>query len=197
MKDLNTIFTKFLEQRKGSVSVEFVLLLAVLTIMLAFMFDLVFTRSTMGKLERTSYSLLNIVKERKQFYQGQNSLSSKDLRDMETLATNLMYGENSQKRAKVVLEYVELNVPDPKNVNLRQRRIMASGSQPTRLGECKPYKPLKTWIDTAPISEEKRSIPLYQVTICVEMESFFKSLTASKQHRDGIMLRSSSHGPSR
>lgn len=196
MKDLNTIFTKFFAQRKGSTSVEFVLLIAVLTIMLAFMFDLVLTRSTMGKLERTSYSLLNIVKERKQFYQGQNALSSQDLRDMETLATKLMYGENSEKQAQVMLEYIELDVPNPTSNNLRQRKIISSGSQKTS-STCQPYKPLSHWAETAPVSEEKRSIPLYQVTVCVEMQSFFKALTVSKQNRDGIFLRSSSHGPSR
>lgn len=196
---------KFLLNKKGSVTIEFVLLLIVLVIMFTFMFDLVLMRSTIGKLERTSYSLLNIVKEKSEFHSNRNTLLFSDVQQMQELATSLMYGENgkNKKQVDVYLEYLELE--NPKDRNDRTRAVINQegiGSSPT---SCKPFKQIVDLKDSSPISEGQgaasnpvpRSVPIYQVTVCTEVDSLFKSILVSKQGQSLGLLRASSLGPER
>ncbi|QIM63723.1 hypothetical protein A1D29_10715 [Pasteurellaceae bacterium Orientalotternb1] len=202
MKETNLKFVKkFLSNMKGAVAVEFMLLLIVLVIMFAFMFDLVLMRSTVGKLERTSYSLLNVVKERTQLYANTNNsnLSDADITELQTLAATLLYGEGnpSKKKVEVYLEYLELN--DPTDLNDRNSRSIKKGFPITKgsANTCTPLIPVSALTKSSPVSETLRSVPIYQVTVCAEVGSLFQSIIVSKKNQSLGLLRASSHGPIR
>ncbi|WP_288065783.1 tight adherence pilus pseudopilin TadF, partial [Rodentibacter caecimuris] len=64
---------------------------------------------------------------------------------------------------------------------------------------CKPYRKIDELSQLSPRSEinNERKIPLYQVTLCVETNSFFKALLLDKANQSWGMIRSSSFSVSR
>lgn len=201
---------KFLSNKKGAVAVEFMLLLIVLVIMFAFMFDLVLMRSTVGKLERTSYSLLNVVKESRVYgreISDKDPFTQSDIDSMQKLATTLMHGDSSSSSNKVeiYLEYLELE--DGAGNDRVSRKVkngypIVKGSS----NQCKPYIPISNLIPSSPVvesigddsnSNSQGSRGLYRVTVCAEVNSLFKSIIVSKQNQSLGLLQASSHGPKR
>ena len=97
----------FISSKKGSVTIEFVFMLVLLLFIFAFLVDFVIVRTTQGKLDNATYSLVNILRERTQLYndKGTNTLTTKDLQDFEKLAKLTLFGDvNSNKQVGVVLE---------------------------------------------------------------------------------------------
>lgn len=50
----------FISSKKGSVTIEFVFMLVLLLFIFAFLVDFVIVRTTQGKLDNATYSLVNI-----------------------------------------------------------------------------------------------------------------------------------------
>ncbi len=196
MKDrnFNTQIKSFSSNKKGSVTIEFVLIMIVLAVIFAFMADLVFVRSTLGKLDNASYSLVNILRERNQLYNGSETISqdtkiaNNDLVTFKKLASGILYGSNDHD-AMIILEQLTFNGSTP--------------NTPTVLGDttkCQPSTPLRQRADLSPRSEAngERKIPLYQVTVCMETGSgLFRALVAGDSAKSNGMLRSTSLAVSR
>ncbi|WP_386698282.1 tight adherence pilus pseudopilin TadF [Lonepinella sp. MS14436] len=196
MKDrnFNTQIKSFSSNKKGSVTIEFVLIMIVLAVIFAFMADLVFVRSTLGKLDNASYSLVNILRERNQLYNGSETISqdtkiaNNDLVTFKKLASGILYGSNDHD-AMIILEQLTFNGATP--------------NTPTVLGDttkCQPSIPLRQRADLSPRSEAngERKIPLYQVTVCMETGSgLFRALVAGDSAKSNGMLRSTSLAVSR
>ncbi|OOF54348.1 protein TadF [Rodentibacter genomosp. 2] len=183
MKDRNLI-NKFYLNNKGSVSIEFVFMLIFLVVIFAFLADLVIVRSTTGKLDNVSYSLVNILRERTQLYDRETRITNQDLKDFEQLAKRLVYGDKeSKKEIHIVLEHWQ----------------EGNSSSKRNSSQCKPYREIRELSQLSPRSEinNERKIPLYQVTLCVETNSFFKALLLDKANQSLGMIRSSSFSVSR
>lgn len=171
----------FHKNKLGSVTIEFVFMLIFLTFIFAFLADLVILRSTTGKLDNASYSLVNILRERTQLYDRNYKITNEDYKQYEQLAKQLVFGDkNSSKPLKIVLEYWAQN---------EQMTLPA-----TPENQCVPYRKLDTVSYLSPKSEinNERKIPLYQVTLCVETHSFFKAILLDKSSHSLGWLRSSS-----
>ncbi|MGC7589352.1 tight adherence pilus pseudopilin TadF [Bisgaard Taxon 46] len=172
---------RFYKNKSGSVTIEFVFMLMLLTFIFAFLADLVILRSTTGKLDNTSYSLVNVLRERTQLYERNYTITDEDYRQYEQLAKQLVYGDkDSTKPLKIVLEYWSEN-----------EKITLPNSPDS---SCKPYRKLESVSYLSPKSEinNERKIPLYQVTLCVETHSFFKAILLDKSSHSLGWLRSSS-----
>lgn len=183
MKDRNLI-NKFYRNNRGSVSIEFVFMLILLAFIFAFLADLVIIRSTMGKLDNVSYSLVNILRERTQLYDREARINDQDLKEFEQLAKRLVYGDKeSKKDLYIVLEHWQ----------------EGNSSSKRNSSQCKPYRKIDELSQLSPRSEinNERKIPLYQVTLCVETNSFFKALLLDKANQSWGMIRSSSFSVSR
>ncbi|UAX43000.1 tight adherence pilus pseudopilin TadF [Pasteurella canis] len=181
MKNLNSFF----RNKKGSVTVEFVFMLMFLAFIFAFLADVIVMRSTMGKLDNASYTLVNILRERLQLYNGVATITDNEYKQMERLAKRLIYNDqNTKKEIHVVLEYWSEH---------NSKRI------PNTISSCRPYKRLEELSYLSPKSEfnNERRIPLYQVTLCVESYSLFKSLLLNKSEQFDGLIRSSSMSVSR
>ncbi|XYU82462.1 tight adherence pilus pseudopilin TadF [Pasteurella multocida] len=73
-----------------------------LIVLFAFLFDLVMLRSTLGKLDNASYTLVSILRERTQLYDRVAQINIDDHKQFEKLAKKLIYGDqNSNKRIDV------------------------------------------------------------------------------------------------
>lgn len=120
-------FKHFWKNKKGAVTIEFLFMSMFLIVLFAFLFDLVMLRSTLGKLDNASYTLVSILRERTQLYDRVAQINIDDHKQFEKLAKKLIYGDqNSNKRIDVVLEYWAQDGSG--------RRI------PNIIGDCTPYK---------------------------------------------------------
>lgn len=181
----------FIKKKTGSVSVDAVLMIFVLGLMFAFTADLVLVRSTMGKLDNASYSLVSLLRERAVLYaeEGEEKdpkVTHEDLKNMESLAKKFVFGDkDSEEKIYVVLEYWSTKEPN---------NTVATDS-----AKCQPYKKLSDSADLSPVSEKvgERRIPLYQVTLCMEISSFFKSFFLKEESEMNTLVRSSSFAVSR
>ncbi|MDG2955107.1 tight adherence pilus pseudopilin TadF [Bisgaard Taxon 10/6] len=180
------LLRRFIRQQSGSVTIEFVFMLILLILILAFMADLAILRSTAGRLDNISYSLANILRERTQLYEGNENLATdrvnnRDVTQFKSLATRMAFGDkNSSKKIYVVLEYLA-----PENSIYR---IIGDTDK------CKPYEALQNLVNLSPRSEinNSRKIPLYQVTVCVPNYSFFSTLVPGVAKNMDETVRSSS-----
>ncbi|SEQ84143.1 tight adherence pilus pseudopilin TadF [Basfia succiniciproducens] len=177
---------RFIRQQRGSVTIEFVFMLILLILILAFMTDLAMLRSTTGRLDNISYSLANILRERTQLYDGKENLATenvnnRDVNNFKLLAKRMAFGDkNSNKEIYVVLEYLA-----PQN---SVYRIIGDSAK------CEPYDSLQGLENLSPRSEinDTRKIPLYQVTVCVPNYSFFSALVPGVAKNMKETIRSSS-----
>ncbi|MDG2942723.1 tight adherence pilus pseudopilin TadF [Exercitatus varius] len=180
------LLRRFIRQQSGSVTIEFVFMLILLILILAFMADLAILLSTAGRLDNISYSLANILRERTQLYKGNENLATervnnRDVTQFKALATRMAFGDkNSSKKIYVVLEYLA-----PENSIYR---IIGDTDK------CKPYEALQNLVNLSPRSEinNSRKIPLYQVTVCVPNYSFFSTLVPGVAKNMDETVRSSS-----
>lgn len=178
---INTRF--FFRDERGAVTIEFFFMLVLLIFIFAFLADLVIVRTTQGKLDNASYSLVNILRERTQLYNdnGSMALKSSDLTEYEKMAKLVLFGDkDSKNKVGVTIEHWS----EKTHADIQ-----------TNLSTCQPYRKLDDALSyLSPRSEasSQRKIPLYQVTLCVEAGSFFKSLILRKENQSFGMLSSSS-----
>ena len=184
----------FLPNKRGSVTIEFIFMLMLLTFIFAFLADFVIVRSTQGKLDNASYSLVNVLRERIQLFgdNGTATLTDDDLHDFEKVARGLLYGDKNDDNQKVFI-VLEHFWREPGSTSNKFERLPSSSNG------CEPYRKIEELVHLSPNSEinEGRKIPLYQVTLCAETNSFFKSLYLSKENQSLGLIRSSSLAVSR
>lgn len=184
----------FLPNKRGSVTIEFIFMLILLTFIFAFLADFVIVRSTQGKLDNASYSLVNVLRERIQLFgdNGTATLTDDDLHDFEKVARGLLYGDKNNDNQKVLI-VLEHFWREPGSTSNKFERLPSSSNG------CEPYRKIEELVHLSPNSEinDGRKIPLYQVTLCAETNSFFKSLYLSKENQSLGLIRSSSLAVSR
>lgn len=187
---------RFIHNKKGAVTIEFIFMMILLTFVFAFLTDLVILRTTQGKLDNASYSLVSILRERTELY-GDNGgelsdgtensdvvlTNSGDLNQFQQLANLLLAGDRNAKKIEVVLERWSSD----------NYQILTNSTR------CKPYQSLDKLKDLSPRSEvnNERKIPLYQVTLCTEVGSLFQSLIVNKESQSLGLLSSSSFSVAR
>lgn len=188
----------FLLNKRGSVTIEFIFMLMLLTFIFAFLADFVIVRSTQGKLDNASYSLVNVLREQVQLFgdnigdNGTANLTDDDLHDFEKVARGLLYGDKNDDNQKVFI-VLEHFWREPGSTSNKFERLPSSSNG------CEPYRKIEELVHLSPNSEinDGRKIPLYQVTLCAETNSFFKSLYLSKENQSLGLIRSSSLAVSR
>lgn len=177
---------KFLRNKKGAVTIEFFFMVLLLGILFAFMADLVILRSTLGKLDSASFSLVNVLRERTQLYGGRTHITDDDLTQMRQLAKLSLFGDkNSEQKVYVVLEYWE-------RTTAGRETLLVKGDKDI----CSPHNPIKDLKDLSPYSEafqRERKVPLYQVTLCVDAKaSLFKAIVLNDSTKTKLgLIRSS------
>ena len=194
---MKNLLKQFYKNKNGAVSIEFIFMIILLLFIFAFLADLAILRSTQGRLDNASYSMVNILRERTYLYNSRAEFKDKDLEEFRELAKEIMFGDKkSPKHLDVTLEYWWGSAP-PDKVEPKEYQSTSNS--------CIPYRKLRELDYLSPRSEsvndtatgQLRKIPMYQVTLCMETNSFFKALTVSKEKQSGNSLRSSSFSISR
>lgn len=149
-------------KQAGIFSVEFALIGLFFSVLLAFSGDVIIKLSVKGKLDRLSYSLVNVLKERTQLYDGNYQLTTQDAADIDVIARNSL--------SRVFTEF------DPLQYGLLVEELRFQGigkpSSPFRQAygsvSCQIGKPIENLTELSVISNRGRQLPIYRVSVCYE-----------------------------
>ncbi|QLB18793.1 tight adherence pilus pseudopilin TadF [Mannheimia granulomatis] len=195
---------KLLKNNQGSVTVEFIFIFFLFSILLIFLIDVAILQSTTGKLQRTSYSILNVVKERNISDGGKEEVTEEDVKKLKKLAARLM-GESDESLIDVTVHYYGFESIKPQNPNgdaTRPPKTTKPSSKniSTNSNNCKSAYTTNI-TDASPITENfkgsNRYASIYHVTVCRKMTNLFKGLTLAKSDYESGFLRASALGVGR
>lgn len=170
--------------RRAAVSVEFVMISIVLFFFIFFLSDLVLREAMTGKLDRVSYSVSGVLRERIQLFEARENLNQQDVDASLGLAKRMltdMTDNADLSELQIVVE--ELHFKDPislgdtsKEISMYKRWTSGSGK-----GACSPPQQLNQLTQLTPKGSYGRWVPLYQVTVCLPTISWFTRLTSVGQ----------------
>ncbi|AAP96120.1 tight adherence protein F [[Haemophilus] ducreyi] len=198
---------KFLKNNQGAVLIEFVFIFFMYSVILIFLIDVAILQATVGKLQRTSYSLTNVIKERHIERAGDEDIKEEELKQITKLAANLM-GEKEDQIAVTIYKYgfkdINSSKPDEnKNYQPRPDITLDTSKEkiyPTNAQNCQSIK-IDDIKKASPLTENLRGTnryaTLYQVTVCKKMDNLFKGLTLNRKDYSNNWLRASSLGVAR
>lgn len=149
--------------QQGAFAIEMTIVLMGLAALLMFGADLSQQVLSRAKLDRMSYSLVTLVKERQRFYQGREALSQADFNQVDQIAARLLGKQSNEQRGQFGITVQSL-------IEGRQTSYTRSLGDNT---PCQPKHNLTALTELVPTNDEGTGVPLYQVTVCVTSESWF------------------------
>lgn len=194
---------QFLTNPRGSVTVEFIFIFFLFSVLLIFLIDVTILQATTGKVQRTSYSLLNIVKERSAVYKGNETISSDEVEKLKTLALSLMGEEKASDNVAVTVEHHKFNDVQPQAANAtatRPEKKVNVTQYSSGNGSCTAAGAANI-ADAAPLTQNFRGTvryaSIYRVTVCRKMTNLFKGLSLSEKDQVSGWIRATAIGVSR
>ncbi|MFJ1231679.1 tight adherence pilus pseudopilin TadF [Yersinia proxima] len=159
----------------GAVIIEFIYITFIIIILIKI---LIFTSehySTVGKLDRISYSLSGMIRERTRLYGGDNKLTEEQVSQLRVLANKMLSNSGlSESNVAITVETIHFNPTQSSEVE--HKVINDTKSLSFSIGSCEPDKPLKALTQLSPFSNAGRWIPLYQVTLCLPASTWYNAL---------------------
>lgn len=149
---------KTLTRQKGVFAIELFIVLVALIVVFYFMTDLSHKLLSRAQLDRGSFALANVLKERTRYYDERFTLNASDESDMKTLAARLF--DTTPSSIAIKIEALH----DKSTLN-------AFESDEYRNLGCNANS-LANKADLAPV-ENGNIFSLYQVTLCQEENSWF------------------------
>ena len=164
---------KNLNKQKGSFVIELAFVLMFLCLLTLFTADIAMQLFTRAKLDRVSYSLVNVLKERTRFYNGNNILTQDDYDQLDIIAKKLL--------------------PDTNYNVLINSTVPTEAITPTvKPVKCSPIIINPALIPISSLTDVK--FPVYQVTVCSAFNSWFGKFTHGK---NTFVIQSTSVMPGR
>lgn len=148
-----------LNKQKGSFVIELAFVLMFLCLLTLFTADIAMQLFTRAKLDRVSYSLVNVLKERTRFYDGNNTLTQDDYKQIYSIAGKLLPDTNYSVLINSTVP-TEAIIPTVKSV------------------ACSPVAINPNLIPISSLTGVK--FPVYQVTVCTSFHSWFGKFTHGK-----------------
>lgn len=159
----------------GAVIIEFIYITFIIIILIKI---LIFTSehySTIGKLDRISYSLSGMIRERTRLYGGDSKLTEEQVSQLRVLAHKMLSNSGlSESNVAITVETIHFNPTQSSEVE--HKVINDTKSLSFSIGSCEPDKPLKALTQLSPFSNAGRWIPLYQVTLCLPASTWYNAL---------------------
>lgn len=165
--------------RRGSVAVEFAIISVVLITFMFFLADLVLRQATVGKLDRTTYSIAGVLRERIQLYDSNETLSQDDGTQIYRLAKRMLQDMNpggNMAPLKIRIEQLFFAPRIDLTDNRKQPLEGITWMYNIHGDECQPARPLSELQDLSPRGSYGRWVPLYQVTLCLPTTSWYRRL---------------------
>lgn len=178
----------FKKRQQGSFSIE--LAFVMIALMGIFLFTAELSKKLLlrAKLDRSSYALVNILKERSRYYeadfnQGRNiNVTSQNLEDMEKLASRML--DIDKKDVAIQVE------------SLAKKRALPVTFSSDKFREFKcAAKPITELGDLIPVEDESPR-PIYQVSLCMKQSSWESPFSTDKKS-EIVTIASSSMIPGR
>lgn len=152
-------------KQRGNFTIEFALVGVIFSLLLVFSGDVIIKLSVKGKLDRLSFSLVNVLKERTQLFDEDYQITSSEAKSINEIARNslrrtLMTYEND--RLGVLVE--ELTFSDIGTPNILKSFSYEGGCVVTNtLAELEYLSVITSW---------DRQASLYRVTACYETDNW-------------------------
>lgn len=152
-------------KQKGTFSIEFALLGVVFSTMLLFTADTVVKLSVQGKLDRLSYSLVNILKERTQLY-------GKDDHSLTNAMANELFGFAQGSLSRTLGSYESDRLHgDIEVLSFDQNNRMSTDSR-TLNGGCNGSQSITNFQSLSMTTSWGRRAALYRVTLCYDSDNW-------------------------
>ncbi len=157
-------------KQRGNFTVEFAIVGVALSIMFVFSADVIIKLSIRGKLDRLSYSLVNVLKERTQLYDEDYSITRSEADTIYTIAQNsLRRMQASYKDSNFGAVVEELTFRSIGNPNAPKRYNLGSYA-------CTLSQTIDQYDDLSVVTTWTRQATLYRVTLCYQTDNMFGSL---------------------
>lgn len=132
-------------------------------------------QSTIGKLDRISYSLAGIIRERNRLYSDDEMLTQNNVNDLVSLANNMLLTSGiSSNNFAITVETLHFNPTE--SAAPGNKIINDTKSEEFSVGTCHPIRSLREMADLSPYSNRGRWVPLYQVTLCLPAPTGYQAL---------------------
>nr|WP_159063831.1 tight adherence pilus pseudopilin TadF [Thaumasiovibrio occultus] len=162
-----------LKRQRGTFTVELALVAGVMIFVLAFTTDVVVNQSIKGKLDRMSYSLVNVLKERTQLYSNDDVVDDLEIDQLYDIARDSLQRTMGQFDNALLGMYVE----QQKFTNDDQPIEPQVGVHLfSRGANCLPPDTLRSQSDLSVVTTFDRRAILYKVTLCYQGNNWFGSL---------------------
>ncbi|CAM3035727.1 MULTISPECIES: tight adherence pilus pseudopilin TadF [Moritella] len=156
-------------KQKGNFTVEFAIVGVAFSFLIIFSADVIVKLSLKGKLDRLSYSVANILKERTQFYNDSYTLSEAETSTLNTIAKQSMRRTSQNfdgKRWGMHIEALQFNSRDESVVV-----SFPEGTQPIT-----PSIGMDSLRNLAVMTSWGRRASIYRVTMVYRTENWFGAL---------------------
>jgi len=159
-------------KQRGAFAVEFSIVAAVFALILVFSGDIVMKLALKGKLDRLSYSLVNVMKERTQLYGESNDITRAQAQDLNDIARGSLrrtLGSFDESRYGILIEEQGFD-----GVGLSQAKPLKRyqfGARP-----CLVKQDLAALKSMSVVSSWGRQVPLYRITLCYQSENWIGSV---------------------
>ncbi|WET15904.1 tight adherence pilus pseudopilin TadF [Yersinia intermedia] len=163
-KKINNI--DFIKNNSGSAIIEFSLVIFIIMLLIKLFISVTEYQSTIGKLDRISYSLAGIIRERNRLYSDDEMLTQNNVNDLVSLANNMLLTSGiSSNNFAITVETLHFNPTE--SAAPGNKIINDTKSEEFSVGTCHPIRSLREMADLSPYSNRGRWVPLYQVTLCL------------------------------
>lgn len=171
-------YDEFIENRDGSILVELVFVIFIITLLMKLLISVSEYQSNVGKLDRISYSISGIIRERDRLYENINELTQDNVNQLKILADNMLLASGINiSNFTMTVETLHFNPVS--SLAPEERVIDDTKSRSFSFGDCQPVRTLREMADLSPYSNRGRWIPLYQVTLCLPAPAWYQSLFSS------------------
>ena len=159
----------------GSVIIEFSFIVFIMIIFIKILMSISEYYSTIGKLDRISYSLAGIVRERTLLYSNNSELTRLQVNQLKKVAENmLLHSGLSKYSLSIKVEKIHFNTTQSSSTE--NKIIDNTKSLSFNIGSCEPDKLLRELTQLSSFSNAGRWIPLYQVTLCLPVDTWYSQL---------------------
>jgi len=157
-------------KQSGNFTVEFSIVAIFFSLQLVFSGDVIIKLSVKGKLDRLSFSLVNVLKERTQLYSESYQIKQSEAAALKKIAVNSLkrtYGNFKGENFGFLVEeqtFSDIAAPNAlSKFNLGAQRCAVAKS----LGQLQHLSVVTTW---------NRQATLYRVTLCYETDNWIGGL---------------------
>ena len=153
-------------KQRGSFSIELAMVAVFFSVLIAFSGDVIIKLSVKGKLDRLSYSIVNVIKERTQLYEADYQLTAREVDDIDTIAQHSLqrtFGRFNPNKYGLLVEELSFKQVGVASPAVREKRGTI---------ECHLQQTIEDLESMTVVSNRGRELPLYRVTVCYQTDNW-------------------------